>query len=40
MISYINFLALPDIRAFSRCFILNAASSWPHTFFTPWGVFV
>ena len=33
--NWLNFLALPDIRAFSRRFIHNAASSWPRTFFTP-----
>ena len=33
--NWLNFLALPDIRAFSRGFIHNAASSWPRTFFTP-----
>ena len=32
---YPNFLALPDIRAFSRGFVHNAASSWPRNFFTP-----
>ena len=30
-----NFLASPDIRAFSRQFIHDAVSSWPRTFFTP-----
>ena len=35
--NWLNFLALPNIRAFnlSCWFIHNAASSWPHTFFTP-----
>ena len=32
---YPNFLALPDIRAFSRGFVHNAVSSWPRNFFTP-----
>ena len=33
--NWLNFLALPDIRAFSRRFIQNAVSSWPRTILHP-----